>query len=101
MAGRAKPRVLSTKRSGRPPSSAARSGSRGRRANGAAGRGRLLQRLTLTERKALEAEALAQAGPKARQSYQTARPARATLLLGLVREHAAHKLKREAVPAEA
>ena len=47
-----------------------------------------LKRLTPAERKALEAEALAQAGPEARQSYEEA-PARlrATLLLGLVREH--------------
>jgi hypothetical protein len=53
-----------------------------------------LQRLTSAERTALEAEALAQAGPEARQSYEEAAPARlrASMLLGLVREHVAQEL---------
>ena len=59
-----------------------------------------LKRLTPAERKALEAEALAQADPEVRQGYEEA-PARlrATLLLGLVREHVAQELGREAIPA--
>jgi hypothetical protein len=62
-----------------------------------------LQQLTPAERKRLEAEALAQAGPEVRQSYEEAGPARfrATLLLGLVREHVAQQLLREAIPTEA
>ena len=60
-----------------------------------------LQRLTPAERKALEAEALARAGPEARQSYEEAAPARfrASVLLGLVREHVAQELGRGAIPA--
>jgi hypothetical protein len=60
-----------------------------------------LQRLTPAERKALEAEALAQIGPEARRGYEAAAPARlrASLLLGLVREHVAQKRLREAIPA--
>jgi hypothetical protein len=62
-----------------------------------------LQRLTPAERTALEAEVLVQAGPETRQSYEEAAPARfrASVLLGLVREHAARELFREAIPAEA
>jgi hypothetical protein len=62
-----------------------------------------LQRLTPAERNALEAEALAGAGPEARQSYEEAAPARfrASVLLGLVREHVAQELLRDAVPADA
>jgi hypothetical protein len=61
-----------------------------------------LQRLTPPERKALEAEALAQASPEARRSYDAAAPARlrASMLLGLVREHVATELLRGAIPAE-
>jgi hypothetical protein len=56
-----------------------------------------LQRLTPAERKALEAEALARAGPEARRSYEEAAPARfrASVLLGLVREHVAQELSRD------
>jgi hypothetical protein len=56
-----------------------------------------LQRLTPAERKALEAEALAQASPEARQGYEQAAPARlrATMLLGLVHEHVARELLRD------
>ena len=52
-----------------------------------------LGRLTPAERKALEAEALARAGPEARQCYEEA-PGRlrATVLLGLLREHVAQEL---------
>ena len=59
-----------------------------------------IQRLTPAERKALEAEALAQADPEARQCYQEA-PGRlrATVLLNLVREHVAQELERGAIPA--
>ena len=55
-----------------------------------------LQRLTPAERNALEAEALAQASPEARRSYEEAAPARfrASVLLGLVREHVARELAR-------
>jgi Replication initiator protein A len=54
-----------------------------------------LQRLTPAERKALEAEALARAGPEARQGYEEASARlRATMLLGLVREHVAQELGR-------
>jgi hypothetical protein len=62
-----------------------------------------LARLTPAERKALEAETLARAGPEARQGYEETTPARlrATFLLGLVREHVAQELLREAIPAEA
>jgi hypothetical protein len=62
-----------------------------------------LKHLTPAERKALEAEALAQAGPEARRSYEAAAPARfrASLLLGLVREHVAQKLGQEAISAGA
>jgi hypothetical protein len=62
-----------------------------------------LQRLTPAERKALEAEALARASPEARRSYEEAAPARfrASLLLGLVRDHVARKLRRGAIPAGA
>jgi hypothetical protein len=62
-----------------------------------------LQRLTPAERKALEAEALAQASPEARRSYEEAAPARlrASMLLGLVREHVAQELRREVTPARA
>ena len=62
-----------------------------------------LERLTPAERKALEAEALARAGPETRQSYEEAAPARfrASVLLGLVREHVAQELSRETIPAEA
>ena len=56
-----------------------------------------LKRLTPAERKALEAEVLARADPEARQGYEEA-PARlrATMLLGLVREH----VGREVIAAE-
>ena len=55
-----------------------------------------LQRLTPAERKALEAEALARADAEARQTYEEAAPARirASVLLGLVREHVAQELLR-------
>jgi hypothetical protein len=58
--------------------------------------------LTPAEREALEAEALARAAPEARQGYEGA-PARyrAVLLLGLLREHVARELGREADPAGA
>ena len=61
-----------------------------------------LQGLTPAERKALEAEVLARAAPEARQGYEQA-PARlrATMLLGLLREHVAQELGREAIPAGA
>ena len=56
-----------------------------------------LKRLTLAERKALEAEVLSRAAPEARQGYEEA-PARlrATMLLGLLREH----VGREVITAE-
>ena len=59
-----------------------------------------LKRLTPAERKALEAEVLARADPEARQGYEEA-PARlrATMLLGLLREHVAQELGREAIPS--
>jgi hypothetical protein len=62
-----------------------------------------LKQLTPSERKALEAEALARAGPEVRQGYEEAAPARlrASMLLGLVREHLAKELRREAIYAEA
>ena len=55
-----------------------------------------LERLTPAERKALEAEALARADVETRQSYEEAAPARfrASVLLGLVREHVARELLR-------
>jgi hypothetical protein len=60
-----------------------------------------IQRLTPIERKALEAQALAQASAEMRQNYED--PAlsqyRKTLLLSLVREHVAQKLLPEAIPA--
>jgi hypothetical protein len=61
-----------------------------------------LKRLTPAERKALEAEVLARAGPEVRQSYEEVAPARlrASMLLGLVREHVAQGLRRETIPAE-
>ena len=83
---------------GSPP----RAGAGGPRPGQAAGGGRLSRaRLTLAERKALEAEALARAEPEARQCYEEA-PGRlrATVLLNLVREHVAQELLRKAVPAE-
>jgi hypothetical protein len=60
-----------------------------------------LQRLTPAERKALEAEVLARATPEVRQCYEAAAPARlrASMLLGLVREHVAQELRRGASPA--
>jgi hypothetical protein len=59
-----------------------------------------LKRLIPAERKALEAEALAAADSEARQGYEEA-PARlrATMLLGLLREHVAQELGRGAIPA--
>jgi hypothetical protein len=62
-----------------------------------------LQRLTPAERTALEAETLARTSPEARRSYEEAMPARlrASMLLGLVREHVAQELRREATPAGA
>jgi hypothetical protein len=53
-----------------------------------------LKRLTLAERDALEAEALARADPEARRACEEAGPARlrAALRLGLVREHVARGL---------
>jgi hypothetical protein len=56
-----------------------------------------LQRLTPAERKVLEAEALARAAPEARRGYEEAAPARlrASILLGLVREHVARELLRD------
>jgi hypothetical protein len=61
-----------------------------------------IKRLTPAERKALEAEALARATPEARQGYEEA-PARlrAVMLLGLLREHVAQELGRDAIPAGA
>jgi hypothetical protein len=55
-----------------------------------------LQRLTPAERKALEAEVLARTTPEVRQCYEAAAPARlrASMLLGLVREHVAQELRR-------
>src|SRR5262249_20796829 len=55
-----------------------------------------IQQLTPAERKALEAEALAQAGPETRRTYEEVGPARfrASLLLGLLREQVAKELKR-------
>jgi hypothetical protein len=60
-----------------------------------------IKQLTPSERKTLEAEALAQASPEARQSYETTTPVRfrKALLLSLLREHVVRKLSREAVPA--
>jgi hypothetical protein len=60
-----------------------------------------LEGLTPTERKALEAEALAQANPEARRAYEEAAPAsfRAAVLLGLVREHVVRELSRGGTPA--
>jgi len=60
-----------------------------------------LERLSPAEREALEAEALAQAGPEARQSYENAAPARfrATVLLNLLREHVAQELEWGTIPA--
>ena len=60
-----------------------------------------LKRLTPAERKAREAEALAQAGPEARRGYEEAAPARfrAAMLLDLLREHVAQELGRGAIPA--
>jgi hypothetical protein len=60
-----------------------------------------LGRLTAAERATLEAEVLAQADPEARRTYEEAAPARfrAAVLLGLVREHVAKGLSREAIPA--
>src|SRR5262249_36014176 len=61
-----------------------------------------LQRLTPAERTALEAEVLAQASPEVRRGYEAAAPARlrASMLLGLVREHVAQELL-EAITAGA
>ena len=61
-----------------------------------------LERLTQAERKALEAEVLAQADTETRGSYEQA-PARlrTTMLFSLLREHLARELLREAIPAEA
>jgi hypothetical protein len=60
-----------------------------------------IKRLTLAERKALEAEVLAAADSEARQGYEQA-PARlrASVLLGLVREHVARERGRGSIPAE-
>lgn len=60
-----------------------------------------LARLTTAERQALEAEVLARADAETRQGYEAA-PARfrASVLLGLVREHVAQKLLRGVIPAE-
>jgi hypothetical protein len=60
-----------------------------------------IKRLTPAEREALEAEALAGAGPEARQAYEEAAPARfrASVLLGLLREHVARELSRGETPA--
>ena len=57
--------------------------------------------LAPAERKALEAEALARADAEARQGYEQA-PARlrATMLLGLLREHVGQFLGRKEFPAE-
>ena len=58
-----------------------------------------IKRLALAERKALEAAALAQAGPEAREGYEQAPPRyRGVLLLGLLREHVAQELGRGAIP---
>ena len=61
-----------------------------------------IKRLTPAERKAVEAEVLARADAEARESYENAAPARfrASLLLGLLREHVAQELLRGAIPAE-
>jgi hypothetical protein len=57
-----------------------------------------LGRLTAAERAALEAEALAQAGPEARRALEAAPPRfRTAMRLGLVREHVARELSREVV----
>jgi hypothetical protein len=60
-----------------------------------------IKQLTPEKRRALEAEVLAEASAETRQSYAEAGPAqfRATLLLGLMREHVAQKLLRKAIPA--
>jgi hypothetical protein len=60
-----------------------------------------IKRLSSAERKALEAEVLARADAEARQSYEEAAPARfrASVLLGLVREHVAQELLRGAISA--
>ena len=60
-----------------------------------------LERLTPAEREALEAEALAGADPEARQACGETVPTRfrGAALLGLVREHVARELSREAAPA--
>ena len=57
-----------------------------------------LGRLTPAEREALEAEVLAQADPEARRACEETAPPRfrATVLLGLVREHVARELSPEA-----
>jgi hypothetical protein len=57
-----------------------------------------IERLAPAERRALEAEVLAQADPEARRTCEEAGPARlrAALRLGLVREHMARELARGA-----
>jgi len=59
-----------------------------------------IKRLTPAEREALEAEALAQADPELRRACEEAGRGRfrATVLLGLVREHVARELARGATP---
>ena len=90
-------------RNARRPSSTAASGSR-RPATRPGGRPwtPISARLTPAERKALEAEALAGADAETRQSYENAAPARfrASVLLGLVREHVAQELLRGVISAE-
>jgi hypothetical protein len=60
-----------------------------------------LKRLTPAGRESLEAEVLAQADPEARRACEETAPARfrATVLLGLLREHLARELSRGADPA--
>jgi hypothetical protein len=61
-----------------------------------------LERLTPAERTALESEALARAGPEARQNYEETAPARfrASVLLGLLREHVAQEILQGAISTE-
>jgi hypothetical protein len=60
-----------------------------------------IKRLASAGRAVPEAEVLARADPEARRAYEEAAPARfrATMLLGLVREHVARELSRGATPA--
>ena len=62
-----------------------------------------LKQLDPAEREALEAEALAAAGPEARERYESHVMAkfRDTLMIAMLRDYVAEKLDREQVPVEA